>query len=114
MFSNGLAVYLSGDTGVTAEQDTVVRQFYNAKLVVMNIGDTFTTGPIEAAWVINNLIKPASVIASHANQPSTKGGKVIEGTRVDTFIKASKVPVHVPISGRTMSFNSGGNCIAGC
>jgi L-ascorbate metabolism protein UlaG (beta-lactamase superfamily) len=113
-FSNGLVVYLSGDTGVTAEQDTVVRQFYNAKLVVMNIGDTFTTGPVEAAWVINNLIKPASVIASHANQPSTSGGKVIEGTRVDTFIKASKAPVHVPISGRTMSFDSGGNCIAGC
>ena len=113
-FSNGLVVYLSGDTGVTAEQDTVVRQFYNAKLVVMNIGDTFTTGPVEAAWVINNLIKPASVIASHANQPSTSGGKVIEGTRVDTFIKASKAPVHVPLSGRTMSFDSGGNCIAGC
>lgn len=31
-FSNGLVVYLSGDTGVTAEQDTVVRQLYNANL----------------------------------------------------------------------------------
>ncbi|MEE8365691.1 MAG: MBL fold metallo-hydrolase [Gammaproteobacteria bacterium] len=113
-FSNGLAVYLSGDTGVTAEQDTVVRQLYNTRLVVINIGDTFTTGPIEAAWLINNLIKPAAVIPSHANQPSTRGGKVIEGTRTDTFIKASKVPVHVPISGRTMSFDSGGRCINGC
>lgn len=113
-FSNGLTLYLSGDTGVTAEQETVVRQLYNARLVVMNIGDTFTTGPVEAAWVINNLIKPAAVIPSHANQPSTMGGKVIEGTRLDTFIKASNVPVHVPISGRTMSFDSGGNCIAGC
>mgnify|MGYP001826880274 CR=1 FL=1 len=44
-FSNGLVVYLSGDTGVTAEQDMVVRQQYAAELVVMNIGDTFTTGP---------------------------------------------------------------------
>ena len=113
-FSNGLAVYLSGDTGITAEQDTVVRQHYNAKLVVMNIGDTYTTGPSEAAWVVNNLIKPASVIASHANQPSTKGGKVINGSRVDVFTKASEVPVHVPLSGRTMSFNSGGNCVDGC
>ena len=43
-FSNGLSVYLSGDTGITAEQDSVVRQHYNAKLVVMNIGDTYTTG----------------------------------------------------------------------
>ena len=113
-FSNRLAVYLSGDTGVTAEQDTVVRQHYNAKLVVMNIGDTYTTGPPEAAWVINNLVKPAAVIASHANQPSTRGGKVIEGTRTDAFIKASKVPVHVPLSGRTMSFDSGGSCTDGC
>jgi len=113
-FSNGLAVYLSGDTGITAEQDTVVRQHYNVKLVVMNIGDTYTTGPSEAAWVVNNLIKPASVIASHANQPSTKGGKVIEGSRVDSFSKASRVPVYVPLSGRTMSFDSGGNCVDGC
>ena len=44
-FSNGLVVYLSGDTGITAEQESVVRGHYGAKLVVMNIGDTFTTGP---------------------------------------------------------------------
>jgi len=113
-FSNGLAVYLSGDTGITAEQDTVVRQHYNAKLVVMNIGDTYTTGPTEAAWVINNLVKPASVIASHANQPSTKGGKVIDGSRLDSFMKATKVPVHVPLSGRSMSFDEKGMCADGC
>lgn len=113
-FSNGLAAYLSGDTGVTAEQDTVVRRFYNAKLVVMNIGDTFTTGPREAAWVVNKLIKPESVIPSHANQPSTRGGKVIAGTRADAFIKASKVSAYLPISGRTMSFNAKGKCVAGC
>jgi len=113
-FSNGLVVYLSGDTGITAEQQTVVRDHYKAKLVVMNIGDTFTTGPQEAAWVINDLIKPTAVIASHANQPSTQGGKVIAGTRVDVFSKASKVPVHVPLSGRTMSFNQSGKCTDGC
>jgi len=113
-FSNGLAVYLSGDTGVTAEQETVVGKLYNAQLVVMNIGDTYTTGPKEAAWVVNNLIKPTSVIPSHANQPSTLDGKVIAGTRVDTFIKATKASVHVPISGRTMAFNEKGKCVSGC
>ena len=113
-FSNGLVVYLSGDTGITAEQETVVRDHYNTKLVVMNIGDTFTTGPQEAAWVINNLIKPAAVIASHANQPSTQGGKVIAGTRVDLFSKQSQVPVHIPLSGRSMSFNKSGTCTNGC
>jgi len=113
-FSNGLAVYLSGDTGITAEQQTVVRDHYNVKLVVMNIGDTFTTGPQEAAWVINNLVKPGSVIASHANQPSTRGGKVIPGTRFELFSKLSKVPVHAPLSGRSMSFDSAGKCTSGC
>lgn len=39
-FSNGLVAYLSGDTGVTAEQKIVVGDQYKAKLVVMNIGDT--------------------------------------------------------------------------
>jgi len=113
-FSNGLAVYLSGDTGITAEQDSVVRQHYNAKLVVMNIGDTFTTGPREAAFVINELVKPNAVIASHANEVATKDGKAIAGSKTDTFMKASKVPVHLPLSGRTMEFNDSGQCAAGC
>jgi len=113
-FSNGLVVYLSGDTGITAEQETVVKDHYKTKLVVINIGDTFTTGPTEAAWVTNQLIQPAAVIVSHANQPSTEGGKVITGTRVDQFIKMSKIPVHVPLSGREMSFDGMGKCTAGC
>ncbi len=113
-FTNGLVVYLSGDTGITAEQDIVVRGHYKAKLVIMNIGDVFTTGPTEAAYVINEMIKPASVIVSHANQTSTKDGKLIAGTKADKFIKATKVPVHVPLSNKTMEFDGGGNCVSGC
>ena len=113
-FSNGLVVYLSGDTGVTAEQRTVVSEQYGAKLVVMNIGDTFTTGPREAAFVVNDLIKPAAVIPSHANEPATKGGEVVAGTRTATFLAAVDVPAYVPISGRTMEFGADGLCAAGC
>ena len=113
-FSNGLVVYLSGDTGITAEQDKVVRGHYKAELVVMNIGDTFTTGPTEAAYVINELVKPKSVIASHANEVGTKGGQVIAGSRTDTFIKNVKVPVHVPLTGKTMEFDGNGKCASGC
>jgi L-ascorbate metabolism protein UlaG (beta-lactamase superfamily) len=113
-FSNGLVAYLSGDTGITAEQDSVVRGHYKAKLVVMNIGDVFTTGPKEAAFVINEMVKPSSVIVSHANEVATKGGKVVAGTKTDTFIKAAKMPVHVPLSERTMEFDGDGNCTAGC
>lgn len=113
-FSNGLVVYLSGDTGITAEQESVVRQHYGAKLAVMNIGDTYTTGPREAAYVVNALIKPTSVIASHANEAATQHGKVIPDTRTETFMKASKVPVYLPLSGRTLEFNQAGQCVAGC
>ena len=112
-FSNGLSVYLSGDTGITAEQDAVVRRHYGAKLVVINIGDTFTTGPQEAAFVVNELVKPASVILSHANETATKGGKVI-GKKTAAFMKATTMPTYVPLSGRTMEFDAGGKCMAGC
>ena len=112
-FSNGLAVYLSGDTGITAEQDVVVRGHYGVKLAVMNIGDKFTTGPKEAAYVMNVLVKPASVILSHANEAGTKDGKVI-GKKIAAFIKAAAMRAYVPLSGRTMEFDASGQCIAGC
>ena len=113
-FSNGLVAYLSGDTGVTSEQDTVVRGHYNAKLAVINIGVTFTTGPKEAAYVINDLVQPASVIPSHANEVATNDGKILPGTKTETFLKAVKVPAHVPLSGKAMEFDGSGKCVAGC
>jgi L-ascorbate metabolism protein UlaG (beta-lactamase superfamily) len=113
-FSNGLVAYLSGDTGITADQEFVVRDYYHAKLVVMNIGDGFTTGPAEAAYVVNELVQPATVIASHANEAATEGGKVRAGSKTEAFIKAAKMPVDVPLSGKTMEFDSSGKCTAGC
>jgi len=113
-FSNGLVVYLSGDTGITAEQDSVVRKHFGANLAVMNIGGIFSTGPTEAAWVINELVQPNTVIASHANEAATEGGKVLPGTKTATFIEAVEVPVHLPLSGMTMEFDGDANCTAGC
>jgi L-ascorbate metabolism protein UlaG (beta-lactamase superfamily) len=113
-FSNGLVVYLSGDTGITSEQETVVRRYYKANLAVINIGDMFTTGPMEASYVINELVKPASVILSHANEVGTVNGKVVPGNKTDRFMKSVKVPAHVPLSGRTMEFDGGGRCTRGC
>lgn len=113
-FTNGLTVYLSGDTGHTAEQDTVVRQRFGAELVVMNIGGIFTTGPKEAAFVINELVKPKAVIASHANEEATSGGKVKAGTKTAVFTEATKVPVYPALSDVTMEFDGKGKCSAGC
>lgn len=113
-FTNGLVVYLSGDTGITAEQDVVVRRHYKANLAVINIGDVFTTGPTEAAYVINDLVQPNAVIPSHANEVATNGGKVVANSRTDQFIKAVRAPVAVPLSGRVMSYDGAGRCVAGC
>jgi len=113
-FSNGLVAYLSGDTGILADQQRVIRDYYHASLVVMNMGDGFTTGPAEAAYVINELVKPASVIPSHANEVGTVDGKVRPGSKTEAFAKAVGVPVHVPLSGRTMEFDGTGKCTAGC
>jgi hypothetical protein len=54
------------------------------------------------------------VIASHANEVATQGGKVRPGTRTEAFMKAVTVPVHLPLSGRTMAFEGNGRCVAGC
>lgn len=113
-FSNGLKLYLSGDTGITAEQELVVRNHYGVQLAVMNIGDTYTTGPKEAAYVVNELIRPAAVIASHANEQATRNGRVLTGTRTEQFIQASEMPVHIPLSGKTMTFDGKGRCRSGC
>lgn len=113
-FSNGLVAYLSGDTGVTADQERVVRDLYRASLVVMNIGDGFTTGPAEAAFVVNELVKPVSVIASHANEVGTVNGQVRAGSKTEAFVKAAKMRVHIPLSGRTMEFDGSGRCATGC
>jgi L-ascorbate metabolism protein UlaG (beta-lactamase superfamily) len=114
-FSNGLTAYLSGDTGITAEQDLVVRGYYKANLVVMNIGGfPFTTGPTEATYVVNELVRPNAVIASHANEPATIGGKLVPTSKTAAFIKSAKMPVYVPLSGKTMEFDGTARCVSGC
>ena len=113
-FSNGLVVYLSGDTGITSDQETV-RGYYKANLAVMNIaGAPNMTGPDEAAYVMNVLVRPNAVIASHANEAATQGGSVLPNSKTAAFRRSAKMPVHVPLSGRTMQFDGGGRCVAGC
>ncbi|HEY2189476.1 MAG TPA: MBL fold metallo-hydrolase [Caldimonas sp.] len=113
-FSNGLVAYLSGDTAITADQERVVRDYYHARLAVMNMGDVLSAGPAEAAFVMNELVKPAEVIASHANEAGTVQGKVRPGSKTEAFIKATHVPVRLPLSGKTMEFDAAGKCTADC
>ena len=81
---------------------------------MLNIGGTFTTCLTEAAYVINELVKLASVVASHANEPVTKDGKLVPGSKTEAFIKVVKVPAHLPLFGRTMEFDGKRACLASC
>jgi hypothetical protein len=72
------------------------------------------TGPSEAAFVVNELVQPNSVIATHVNEVATKDGKVAPTSKTAAFQKAAKVPVHVSLSGRTMEFDGSGRCASDC
>lgn len=131
-FTNGLKVYLSGDTGFFNDMSTLIRGFYGANLAVINVGDIFTIGPEEGAFAITELIKPNAVIPSHVNESATVGGIVQPGTRTGRFIELvargvspfddarslfaprRKVPVFVPLSGATIEFDGNARCLLGC
>ncbi len=114
-FSNGLAVYLSGDTGHTSDMATIVNGYYKANLAVVAIGDIYTMGPEEAAFAVNVLLKPAAVIPTHANEVATQGGKLQDGTKTAKFVSLVKgIPVYLPLSGVVMEFDGNAKCVAGC
>jgi L-ascorbate metabolism protein UlaG (beta-lactamase superfamily) len=113
-FTNGLTVYLSGDTGMHAEMKSVVADYFRANLMVLNLGPSALTSR-DAAHVVNDLVRPAAVIASHVNEGATTGGKVRPTSRTATFMSLVKgVPVYPALSGTTMEFNGDGKCVVGC
>lgn len=113
-FTNGLAVYLSGDTGMHAEMRTVVHDFHHANLVLLNYGAP-ALSPQAASYVVDTLVQPNAVIVSHVNEAATSGGKVRAGTRTAELSALMKQrPLHPALSGRTMEFDGEGRCVAGC
>ena len=129
-FTNGLKVYLSGDTGLTSDMRMIVHDYYGANLAVINIGDLFTTGPDEAAFAMAELVRPVSVIPSHVNEAATQGGRAT-GARTSRFLellsptdspkepgdrfgRVGRISVFLPLSGLTMEFNGNGRCEVGC
>jgi len=113
-FTNGLTVYLSGDTGIHTEMKTVVNEYHHANLAVLNLGPSAVTVN-SAAYAMNDLVRPASVIFSHVNEAATEGGKIRPASRSAAIMKLLKgVTPHLAVSGRTMEFNGAGKCVAGC
>jgi L-ascorbate metabolism protein UlaG (beta-lactamase superfamily) len=112
-FSNGLVAYLSSDTAIHSEMKTVIHDFHKASLAVLNLGPNpgiFQSG----AYAMNEMVQPASIILTHANEPVTEGGKLRPNSRTAALIKQLKAPAHLALSGRTMEFDGKGKCVAGC
>jgi L-ascorbate metabolism protein UlaG (beta-lactamase superfamily) len=112
-FTNGLKVYLSGDTGPTSEM-AIIRDLYHPQLAVVNMDGINSMGPEEATYAMKQLVQPTAVIASHAEEQVTTNGRVNPETRTAQFIGLlGDMPVYVPLSGKTMEFDGDANCV-GC
>lgn len=59
------------------------------------------------------LIRPASVILTHANEPVTEGGKLRPASRTAAFMKLLKPASHLALSERTMEFDGKGKVRGG-
>jgi L-ascorbate metabolism protein UlaG (beta-lactamase superfamily) len=112
-FTNGLVAYLTGDTGIHSEMKTVVAEFHKANLALLNLGLSALTTQ-SGAHAMNELVRPVSVILTHPNEAVTEGGKLRPGSRAATVMQLLKPASHLAISGRTMEFDGGGRCVAGC
>jgi L-ascorbate metabolism protein UlaG (beta-lactamase superfamily) len=112
-FTSGLVAYLSGDTGIHTEMKTVVNEFHKANLALINLGPSAVT-VLSAAYAMNELVRPASVILTHPNEAVTEAGKLRPASRAAALVKQLKPASHLAISGRTMEFDGSGRCVAGC
>ncbi len=114
IFTNGLRVYLSGDTAIMGDMKTIINGYFKANLAVMNVG-AFAMQSEAGAFAVNELLQPRAVIPSHVNEGATTGGKIIPGSKTKQFMDLVKGrPVHLPLSGKTMEFNGDAMCVAGC
>jgi L-ascorbate metabolism protein UlaG (beta-lactamase superfamily) len=113
-FTNGLKVYLSGDTAIMGDMKTIIAGYYKVNLAVMNMGGNAMQSE-EAAFAVNELIQPNAVIPSHVNEAATSGGKARPDSKTKQYVDLVKSrPVHLPLSGKTMQFDGNAKCILGC
>lgn len=118
-FTNGLTAYLTGDTGVFGDMQQVISKFYRPNLMVINIGPGINgpagLGPDEAVYIVQNLLRPTTVMPSHVGEQATSGGAVRANTWTEWFVRYARpfADVILPVSDATLAFDGDGRCI-GC
>ena len=111
-FTNGLVIYLTGDTALHADMKTVVADFHKPNAMVLNLGlSAITTA---SGVQIAELVRPTTVIISHPNEAASVGGKARPGSRTAEISGLLRSSVVLAVSDRTMQFDGQGRCVAGC
>src|SRR5207247_9347964 len=107
-FTNGLTAYLTGDTGMFGDMQQVVSKFYRPNLMVINIGPGINgpaaLGPDEAVYIIQNLLRPTTVMPSHVGEQATSGGVVRSNSWTEWFVRYARsfTEVVLPVSDVTL------------
>ncbi|GGD28678.1 metal-dependent hydrolase [Pontibacillus salipaludis] len=63
-FTNGPVIYHSGDTALMADMKWI-QEVYQPTIAILSSSGTFTMGPKEAAYAVDNLLNVEVVIPSH-------------------------------------------------
>jgi len=91
---------------------TVVNDYHKANLTVLNLGES--TGSFNSgAHEMNDLVRPAPIVLTHASEAVTDGGMLRTNSPTAALIR-QRAPAYPAISGRTMEFDGRGKCTAGC
>ena len=118
-FTNGLTAYLTGDTGIFGDMQQVISKVYRPNLMVINIGPGIngpaSLGPDEAVYIVQNLLRPTTVMPSHVGEQATSGGVVRSNTWTEWFVRYARsfAEVVLPVSDVPLTFDGEGRCI-GC
>ena len=87
--------------------------------MVINIGPggngPTALGPDDAAMVIQDMVRPATVMPSHVGEQATSGGALRGDTRTEFFARSvgGFARVVLPVSDITLAFDGDGRCV-GC
>jgi len=65
--------------------------------------------------VIQNMVRPTTVMPSHVGEQATSGGTLRANTRTERFVRSARsfAEVVLPVSDVTLAFDGEGRCI-GC
>ncbi len=97
---NGFRIYHAGDTAVFGDMKYIGER-YKPDLALVPIGGHFTMDPADAAWAVNQWLKPKTVIPMHyGSNPLAKG----TAEEFATALGRSEVRLIVAQPGQALSF----------